>query len=459
MERRDFLKTGFAAVAFAGTRLPFSWEEGNSQNKSSFRVSDNKRYLTDASGKPFFIMGDTPWFIQKQKIEDVRLILGDRLKKGYNSLLLELLDDSAIPSVDGYGNHAFVTDTDITKPDQAYWDYTIQIFEECEKLGFFVVVNPIWYGWGGGLWMHHINTANIAVYGEFLGKLFARFRNLMWLNGGDRNPDDRLDACTRVLIDRLRKFAPHHLHTVHNAHEYSSSDFYYNEKWLDVNSGYTYGKSFLHILPEYYRNRPVKPVILCETGYEDEPNDIHSLQDENSGPLWTPYLIRRNVWWAVMSGACGYFAGSRLWRWEENWKETLQVRSAIEAPVVMQLFRSVPWWRLVPDIHHEFVTEGWGGFDDVNYVTAAITPEGNYAVAYMPGASAITIQKNRLNANCISYWFDPINGSVIPAAGKELSSAATLFETPGNNGVGEPDRVLVFADKQTIIRNRNTPDS
>jgi hypothetical protein len=33
----------------------------------------------------------------------------------------------------------------------------------------------------------------------------------------------------------------------------------------------------------------------------------------------------------------------------------------------MKLFNALDWWELVPDIHHEFVTAGWGGFDYVNY--------------------------------------------------------------------------------------------
>jgi hypothetical protein len=445
MNRRHFFNLSIPAAALISAFPSNLLASGNGKTASKFRVSANQHYLVDEAGKPFFIMGDTPWFVQKLKIDEALMVLDDRKKLGYNSLLLELLDDSTIPCIDGYGNPAFATDTDITKPNQAFWDYTLKLFEECEKRGFFIAVNPIWYGWGGGLWMHHINPQNMAVYGEFLGKRFSRFRNIMWLNAGDRNPDDRTDACTRVLIEQIRKYAPHHLHTVHNAHEYSSSDFYYHEDWLDVNSGYTYGKSYLHILPEYHRNRPVKPVILCETGYEAEPNDIHSLQDPNSGELWTPYLIRRNVWWAVLSGACGYFAGSRLWRWESNWKETMHVRSSIEAPVVMKLFRKIDWWNLVPDTHHELVTEGYGGFDDVNYVTAALTPEGNCAAVYLPQEGKITVKMSKLKSGIKFTWFDPTSGAEKTATGTSLENQQMQFASPAKNAANEPDWVLVFA--------------
>jgi len=41
------------------------------------KVSENHRYLVDAEGKLFFLMGDTPWFLQKLPLDDVRRILQD----------------------------------------------------------------------------------------------------------------------------------------------------------------------------------------------------------------------------------------------------------------------------------------------------------------------------------------------------------------------------------------------
>ena len=164
-------------------------------------------------------MGDTPWFVQKLREDDVRLIMEDRLAKGYNTLFLEILDDSRIPSVDGHGHAAFATDTDITRPVEAYWKYADWVFEEAERRGFFVIMSDLWYGYGKGLWMHHVTPENARVYGAFLGNRYARFTNLMWMHAGDRNPDARLAECTRTFAGEMRAAAPHRLHLVHNAHE------------------------------------------------------------------------------------------------------------------------------------------------------------------------------------------------------------------------------------------------
>ena len=123
---------------------------------------------------------------------------------------------------------------------------------------------------------------------------------------------------------------------------------------------YTYGASYLQVTKEYQRQDPVRPVILGETGYEDEPNAIELLPDAKRGDLWTPYRIRRNAWWAILSGACGYCAGTRLWRFEPNWREVLNVKSSQQAPLIRRLLEPRPWWRLVPDTKHELVTAGFG---------------------------------------------------------------------------------------------------
>jgi hypothetical protein len=47
--------------------------------------------------------------------------------------------------------------------------------------------------------MHHVKPDNAKVYGAFIAKGFARFKNLMWMHAGDRNPDANLLECTRVL--------------------------------------------------------------------------------------------------------------------------------------------------------------------------------------------------------------------------------------------------------------------
>jgi hypothetical protein len=442
------MRTAFLVVmALAGW---VSAQPGAPVGKPAFplKVSANRRYLVESNGRPVFIIGDTPWFLQKLPIQDVRRIMDDRQAKGFNTLFLEILDDSAMPSRDAYGNVAFNPETDITKPVEAYWRYADTVMEEAEKRGFFVIMSELWYGAGHGLWMHHVKPENAKVYGEFIGKRYARFPNVMWMHAGDRNPDQNLLECTRVLAKAIVAAAPSHLHTVHNAHEFASAAFHHADAWLDINLGYTYGASYLHILPEYQRANPVRPVILGETGYEDEPNAIELLPDAKKGDLWNPYRIRRNAWWAALSGAAGYCAGTRLWRFEPNWREVLNARSIREAPHLRRSLETIAWWRLAPDVKHEFLTAGCGQWKQADYAAAALADDGSCAAVYLPGPRKFTVALARLRAKAAARWLDPTSGEFKEAEGSPFANlGAGEFAAPGRNAAGEPDWVLMFESR------------
>jgi hypothetical protein len=409
------------------------------------KVSGNHRHLVDSVGKPFFLLGDTPWFLQKLKLEDVRLILDDRKAKGFNTLFLEILDDSAMPSRDAYGNVAFEPEKDITKPVEAYWQYADTVLEEVTKRGFFVIMSDLWYGYGKGLWMHYVTPESARIYGHFLGRRYARFQNLMWMHCGDRNVDQRLADSANELALAIRAEAPHHLHTAHMEHEFSSADFFNRSAWLDVNMAYTYAASYLQVTKEVQRSDPARPVILGETGYEDEPNAIELLPDAKAGDLWNPYRIRRNAWWAVLSGACGHCAGTRLWRFEPNWREVLNAKSSQQAPFIRRLLEPKPWWRLVPDTKHELVTGGYGQWKQADHVAVAVTEDGSLAIAYLPRAGTIQVAMDRFRGPVRAAWFDPTSGQYRSVEGSPLDHRGKRdFTPPGSNVAGDGDFVLVL---------------
>ncbi len=412
------------------------------------KVSENRRYFVDSEGKPFFLLGDTPWFLQKLPLDDVRRVMDDRKSKGFNTLFLEILDDSRLPSRDAYGNVAFQPELDITRPVEAYWKYADTVMEEASARGFFVIMSELWYGAGDGLWMHHVTPESARTYGHFLGRRYRRFQNLMWMHCGDRNPDDRLATCANELAMAIKEEAPHHLHTAHMQHEFSSADFFDKEPWLDVNMAYTYGASCLQVAKEYARKDPVRPVILGETGYEAEPNAIELLPDAKRGDLWTPYRIRRNEYWAILSGACGYCAGTRLWRFEPNWRDVLNVESVRQAPLIRRLMDSHPWWRLAPDAKHDLVTGGYGQWRQADYVAAVLADDGSLAMVYMPIGGTIQVAMSRLRGAATVEWFDPTSGQYKAIEGSPFNNESKRdFTPPGRNAAGESDWALVLLAK------------
>jgi hypothetical protein len=410
------------------------------------KISPNRRYLVDRNGKPFFVMGDTPWYLQKLPLADVRLIMDDRKARGYNTLFLELLDDSDIRSRDANGSVPFHPPLDITRPVEAYWRYADAVLEEAEKRGFFVIHNSIWYGAGEGLWMHHVKPEAMRLYGHFLGKRYARFQNLMWMHCGDRNPDENLAECARQIARAIKQEAPHHLQTAHLSPDFASAAFFHTDDWLDVNMAYTYGSASRHIVPEYQRKDPVRPVLFGETGYEGEPNAIELLPDARKGDLWDPYRIRRQVWWGALSGACGYCAGTRLWRYEPNWKEILGIRSIREAPLLARLYDTLEWQRLAPDLSNRLVKAGGGKNGEAHYVAAATADNGAFALAYLPAQKTVTVSLSALSGKRVrARWYDPTNGAFRDAVpGSIENSDDRAFTPPDRNSAGEPDFALLL---------------
>jgi len=123
------------------------------------------------------------------------------------------------------------------------------------------------------------------------------------------------------------------------------------------------------------------------------------------------------------------------------------------------LFKARRWNDLVPDQKHTLVTDGYGRFistgppatattprfADNNYVTAAMTPDGTLGMAYLPQGGSITVAMSKLQNGVTARWFDPTDDAFQAIAGSPFSNqGAHEFATPGKNGAGDPDWVLVL---------------
>ena len=114
-----------------------------------------------------------------------------------------------------------------------------------------------------------------------------------------------------------------------------------------------------------------------------------------------------------------------------------------------RLFRSRPWYELVPDQKHEVVTGGLGEFQGLDYLAACRTRDGSTVIAYMPTRRAITVDLSKVSGNrARGWWFDPRMGKATPAG--DFPTMGTRELTPPEEG----DWVLVLDDES---RNRLPP--
>jgi hypothetical protein len=106
----------------------------------------------------------------------------------------------------------------------------------------------------------------------------------------------------------------------------------------------------------------------------------------------------------------------------------------------------------VPDQQHRLLTAGYGTYTTTgnvgssDYATAASTPDGTLAIAYLPDRRTVTVDLTRLRPTVTGRWFDPTNGSSTPIPAAALAKAGPVeLAPPGANAAGDNDWVLVLS--------------
>jgi hypothetical protein len=415
------------------------------------KVSRDGRYLVDQRGRPFLIAGDSPQsLIGNLPPAEAAAFIADRKAAGFNSLLVDLLcvkytgcrDDGT--TIDGI--KPFTTQGDLSTPNPEYFARADAIIRLAAKAGMVVFLDPI----ETGGWMDTLRANGVAkdfAYGQYVGRRYASFPNIVWSNGNDhqnwRNAED--DAVVLAVARGIQSVDRGHIQTVELSWPVSSS--LDDQRWrpiIGLDAAYTYDATYAEVLKEYGR-KDHKPVFMVEAGYEFEQN-----RPEFSPG--TPDVLRRQEYWTALSGSTGQFYGNHYtWGFADGWKEHLDTPGSFQFGLLMKLLADRPWFRLVPDRAHKLVTAGYGKFDpSVNpessdYLTAAATPDRKLAIAYLPNGGKITVDMARLAGRVTGRWYDPASGKYSPVQGSPFAgSGKVTLDAPGKNADGDPDWVLVL---------------
>lgn len=266
--------------------------------------------------------------------------------------------------------------------------------------------------------------------------------------------NSRDDAVARAVARGIKATDPDHLQTVEL--NYLASGSLDDRSWaplIGLDAAYTYFPTYAQVLKEY--NRPhFKPVFLVEANYEYENN--------NNLDYGNPQTLRRQEYWALLSGAAGQFYGNHYtWQFINGWKSNLDTLGSLQMGYVTKLFAPLSWYNLVPDQHHTVVTAGYGTFSakgslyKSNYLSAARTSDGSLAIAYLPTRRTITVSMMKLSGPVLARWYDPTNGTLTVISSSPLINTGTRrFTPPGSNSAGASDWVLVLERYQG--RNRQS---
>lgn len=428
---------------------------GDSGARPTFplRISANHRHLEDAAGRPFLYTADTPWHLfTRLNREETDRYLADRAHRGFTAIQVQLLPEGAgAATTNRFGERPLLTPFDLATPNEKYFAHVEWALQRAEAHGLLVTLNPAWLGCCEGGWRDVLKTngvANCRAYGEFLGARFKTRANLLWLDGGDRDPGPWLPF-VRAVSEGLKSRAPGQLHTAHASSTHSSRDVYPQETWLDVNATYTYSaehagawtKQFhvYHSSRLDWQREPVMPFFLVESTYELEHGAA-------------PQKVRRQAWWNVLSGSTGQAMGNgRIWPFRAGWEKELASPASRQMGLLSQFVRAHRWWELTPDFEHTVLTAGFGtyngepqpGGDD--YVTTMFGANRSRLLAYLPTPRRVTVDLAKFRAPVHVRWFDPTSGQLADAPGSpEANLGPDEFTPPDHNAAGEGDWVLVI---------------
>jgi len=435
------------------------------------KLSANRRYLVDQNNIPFLIVGDSPQGLISRLTEaQADKYFADRQAHGFNTAgWIDVAcagrdfptnkDASTIDGIRPFTGYVSggkdYQHYDLSKPNEAYFKRLDTIIKLAAKHGMLVFIDPMeTVGWLPTL--RNNGLAAAYDYGQYLGRRYRKFPNVAWLSGNDfvswKNPTD--DALAQAVAKGIKSVASGQLQSVELNYQTSSS--LDDQAWvplISLNGTYTYSPTYMQMLHSYNQT-PVMPDYLMEAHYD--------LEDVGDPPDYgAPAVLRREEYWAMLSGGVGQFYGNRYtWSFTAGWESHLDTVGVKQLTLWKRFFTSLPWQNLVPDQSHSIVTFGLGSYGDFKtrvsqstYCTVAETRDGSFVVAYMPTARTITVNMANLRAPAKAEWFDPTNGAyTLISGGRFANTGMRQFTPPRSNHSGDSDWVLLLNASGVVSR-------
>ncbi len=432
-------------------------------------ISANGRHLVDASGKPFLLHGDTAWMLMVELTrEEAEDYLENRRQKGFNTILVSLGETNlpGDPTRNSYGEAMFTTPEDLSTPSEKFFAHVDWVIQRAREKGILVVLNPCYVqssskrGLGDAVIANE--PAKCRGYGRYIGERFKDHSNIIWQAMGDRTPapGSALERNWLEILLGIKELAPSHHWTAHWGNFTTALDQPAFAPFMTLDNTYSGNRTYIQTLRAYNRPDP-KPVFLNEAHYEGKGVPSYASAANES-----PSMMRAQAYWTLLSGATGHIFGSHeVWHfgWKgstkytssKDWRSGLESLGSRAMVHVKKLFEGRAWHQLVPDQDHSVVTGGYGTFGTDNfssggdYVTAARTPDGKLAMAYVPATRAptrtLTVNLEKLSGPAHARWHDPTSGKLSAIEGSPFANKSTKdFTTPGKNSSGANDWVLVI---------------
>jgi hypothetical protein len=402
------------------------------------KVSENKRFLVTADGRPFFWLGDTAWelFHRLNREEAVRY-LRNRAERRFTVIqAVALAELNGLNDPNAYGHRPLLNNDPTTPdvkdgPENDYWDHVDFIVKEAGRLGLYIGFLPTWgdkWNIKRGAGPEIFTAENAERYGGWLGRRYKDTPNIIWILGGDRPVEtDAQKEIIRAMARGLRAGDNgSHLCTLHPNGGQGSAAAFHTDEWLDFNmrqNGHVaeFTGRYEQTRADYDRT-PVKPVLDGEPIYEDHPISFdaarfgHSLASD----------VRRPLYWDLFGGAFGHTYGHHsVWQmWAPGrtavnnplmpWFDAIDQPGAAQMQHARALLESRPFLSRIPDddvIVPGAIRTNMPGAGRYHFA-ATRDADGSYAMVYAPAGRPFTVQMSKISgAQVTAWWFNPRTGS------------------------------------------------
>ncbi len=434
--------------------------------RAPLRLSDDRRYLVDASGAPFFWLADTAWAIVWKGTPDQWITYLDRrAAQGFSVLQVNLLP-WRWEYVDVAGNRPF-HDGDPDRPNEAYFRRYDQFLALAAERGLYTCLMLIWGGPRPLLPAVHFSTEQAVAFARYAVARFAAFP-MIWSLSGDAEYVHELAKWEAVGAAVEAADPSGHPTTNHLAPSMNWHALHHDAPWHDFHMLQTGHRRAaipdLADLPAaYYKREPVKAVVNGEPWYEAHPAMDDDRGGRAYGAVCSPAEVRYAFWVSLLSGATmGHTYGSQgIWNWkrpgdsEEHvagpqigplWSTALEHPGAEQCGSGARFLRSLPWWRLQPA--PERVQLDPAPPDLSQRPFGAIAPHLAWIV-YLPRANGRVILKGIEPASWQARWFDPRTAALQEAGPVQVGPDHT-WRAP--RAPSEEDWVLVLTrpDRRSV---------
>lgn len=453
--KRLFLITGlFLTLQVACAQTPFTG--------GPLRVSDNKRYLVRADGKPFFYLGDTVWeLFHRMNRADADRYLKRRAEQGFTvvqAVALAELDGLNTPNANG---DKPLLNNDPTTPNDAYFRHVDYIVDQAARYGLVVGLLPTWGDkinkerWGAG--PEVFNPDNARAYGRWIGDRYKNRSNIIWILGGDRNPRDGSSdvAIWRAMAEGIQTGvggADRALMTFHpqpNGMAGGASQWFAGDNWLDFNmhqNGHCRDTPVYDYIGVSYNRTPTKPTMDAEPIYEDHPVCFNAKELGTSNAC----DVRQYAYLDLFAGAHGHTYGCHdVWQLYAPgrepingphlaWSDALELPAANQMQYVRRLMESRPMLDRVPD-QSLIVENNLGPAERIQ-----ATRGRDYAFVYTAAGKPFTVNAGKIAGQSVrGTWFDPRTGKTRPT--DSFGNRQPQRYVPPTSGYGQ-DWVLILDD-------------